>query len=191
MVKYETEKFDFTEPEMITLREPSAQDEAVFVSTMQNSREFHFPFITAPCISEEFQAYLNKGRLASEHYYIAWDNNEQIIGVFNISGIIRGVFKSAYLGYYASIDHAGKGLMSSALKLVLKEIFTSLELHRVEANIQPDNTASIHLATRNNFLKEGFSQRYLKINGIWQDHFRFALTVEDWLANNALNPCLG
>lgn len=191
MVKYETEKFDFTEPEMITLREPSAQDEAVFISTMQNSRDFHFPFITAPCTCEEFQAYLNKSRLDSERYYIAWDNKQQIIGVFNISGIVRGVFKSAYLGYYASATHAGKGLMSDALKLVLKEIFTSLELHRIEANIQPGNTASIHLATRNNFLKEGFSPRYLKINGIWQDHFRFALTVEDWLVNNAPNHFSG
>ena len=69
------------------------------------------------------------------------------------------------------------------LKFVLKEVFTSLDLHRIEANIQPGNTSSIHLATRNGFLKEGFSPRYLKINGIWQDHFRFALTFEDWLAN--------
>lgn len=97
--------------------------------------------------------------------------------------IIQGVFKSAYLGYYSSADYAEKGLMSQTLKLVLKEIFTSLDLHRIEANIQPGNTSSIYLATRNGFLKEGFSPRYLKINGIWQDHFRFALTVEDWLAN--------
>ncbi|KTD82157.1 GNAT family N-acetyltransferase [Legionella waltersii] len=168
---------------MIELREPSAQDETLFISTMQNSRDFHYPFITAPCSSEEFQIYLSKSTKDSEQYYIAWDNRQQIIGVFNISGIIRGVFKSAYLGYYASLDHAGKGLMSQALKLVLREVFTSLDLHRIEANIQPNNTASIHLASNNGFLKEGFSPRYLKINGIWQDHFRYALTLEDWLAN--------
>ncbi|ETO94434.1 GNAT family N-acetyltransferase [Legionella oakridgensis] len=173
---------------MITLREPSAQDEAIFVSTMKNSRDFHFPFITAPCSSEEFQTYLTKSQLESEQYYIAWDSNQQIIGVFNISGIMHGVFKSAYLGYYASVDHAKKGLMSQALKLVLKEIFTSLDLHRIEANIQPGNSASIHLITRNGFLKEGFSPRYLKINNIWQDHFRFALTFEDWLANQTSAP---
>ena len=62
-----------------------------------------------------------------------------------------GAFKSAYLGYYASIDYSGKGLMSQALKLVLKEIFTTLDLHRIEANIQPTNTASIHLVTANVF----------------------------------------
>ncbi|WP_131781218.1 GNAT family N-acetyltransferase [Legionella gresilensis] len=168
---------------MIFLREPSAPDEAIFVTTMKISRHFHFPFISAPCTSKEFQTYLSRSKLESERYFIAWNQNQEIIGVFNISGIMRGVFKSAYLGYYASINHAGKGLMSQALKLILKEIFTSLDLHRIEANIQPRNTASIHLVTRNGFLKEGFSPRYLKINNIWEDHFRFALTLEDWLLN--------
>lgn len=168
---------------MMVLREPSAQDETVFISTMKNSRSFHLPFIIAPCTSEEFQTYVNKSKQESEKYYIAWDDNQQIIGVFNISGIIRGAFKSAYLGYYASVEHQGKGLMSQALKLVLKEIFTTLDLHRIEVIIQPTNTASIQLATKNAFIKEGFSPRYLKINGIWQDHFRFALTFEDWEAN--------
>jgi ribosomal-protein-alanine N-acetyltransferase len=168
---------------MIVLREPSTQDETAFVSTMKNSRDFHLPFIIAPLTSEEFQTYLNKSKQESEQYYIAWNDNQKIIGVFNISGIIRGVFKSAYLGYYASVEYSGKGLMSQALQLVLNEIFTTLDLHRIEANIQPTNTASIQLATKNGFIKEGFSPRYLKINGTWQDHFRFALTFEDWLVN--------
>ncbi|KTD37349.1 GNAT family acetyltransferase [Legionella moravica] len=168
---------------MIVLREPSLQDETAFISAIKKSRDFYFPFITVPTTSEEFRLYLNKGNQESEQYYFAWNVDEQIIGVFNISGIMRGVFKSAYLGYYATAEYAGKGLMNQALKLVLKEIFTTLDLHRIEANIQPRNTASIQLAKKNGFIKEGFSPRYLKINGIWQDHFRFALTYEDWLAN--------
>ncbi|WP_248296035.1 GNAT family N-acetyltransferase [Legionella taurinensis] len=170
--------------DMITLREPSAQDETVFLATMNKSRDFHFPFISAPCTTEAFHTYLQKSQQDSEQYYLAWDEDQrQMIGVFNISHIVRGVFKSAYLGYYASVDYAGKGFMSQALKLVLQRVFTTLDLHRIEANIQPLNTASIQLATKNGFLKEGFSPRYLKINGLWQDHFRFALTLEDWLAN--------
>ncbi|HAT3986296.1 TPA: GNAT family N-acetyltransferase [Legionella pneumophila] len=167
---------------MIVILEPSAQDETAFISAMKNSRDFHYPFTIAPTTAEEFQIYLSKSKHESEQYYIAWNENQQIIGVFNISGIMRGVFRSAYLGYYATAEHAGKGLMSQALKLVLKKIFTTLDLHRIEANIQPTNTASIQLAMKNGFIKEGFSPRYLKINGIWQDHFRFALTFEDWLA---------
>lgn len=169
--------------DIITLREPSAKDEDTFLSTMDKSQGFHFPFITAPKKPEEFANYLEKSKKETEKYFIACSRGNEIIGVFNISGIMQGVFKSAYLGYYASVDFAGKGLMSKALKLVLKEIFTTLDLHRIEANIQPTNTASIHLATKNGFLKEGFSPRYLKVNGIWQDHFRFALTLEDWFSN--------
>ncbi|WP_253664843.1 GNAT family N-acetyltransferase [Legionella micdadei] len=119
-----------------------------------------------------FLTYLEKSKKETEKYFIAWDCDNNIIGVFNVSGIMRGVFKSAFLGYYASIDKAGRGLMSKALKLVLSEVFTTLDLHRIEANIQPTNTQSIHLAVRNGFLKEGFSPRYLKIHGIWQDHLR-------------------
>ncbi len=110
-------------------------------------------------------------------------NNEHLIGVFNISGIIRGCFQSAYLGYYANHVFAGKGLMSKGLKLVLEKIFLELKLHRIEANIQPTNRASILLVKKNGFIKEGFSQRYLKINNQWSDHFRFALTYEDWLSS--------
>jgi ribosomal-protein-alanine N-acetyltransferase len=168
---------------MINLRAPSLHDEDLFLATMRKSRDFHCPFITAPCTSEEFRTYIEKSQKESECYYIAWSATNEIIGIFNLSNMIQGVFKSAYLGYYAAVECAGKGLMSRALKQVLKELFTTLGLHRVEANIQPTNTASIYLATRNGFLKEGFSPRYLKVNGIWQDHFRFALTLEDWLAN--------
>lgn len=166
--------------DIITLRAPSAEDEALFLSAMNKSQEFHFPFITAPKTSEEFANYLEKSKKDSENYFIAYTQDNKIIGVFNISGIMYGVFKSAYLGYYASVDFAGSGLMSKSLKLVLMEIFTTLDLHRIEANIQPTNTASIHLVTKNGFIKEGFSPRYLKVNGVWQDHFRFALTLEDW-----------
>jgi len=65
--------------------------------------------------------------------------------------------------------------------LLLDKVFNELKLHRIEANIQPTNSSSIHLVTQNGFRKEGFSPRYLKINNIWQDHFRFALTSEEWM----------
>ena len=129
---------------MIILKEPLAQDEELFLSAMKRSSDFHFPFISTPDTAEAFQTYLSKSQIASEQYFIAWNEAQEIIGVFNISGMIQGVFKSAYLGYFATTDHAGKGLMSEALNMVLKEVFTSLDLHRIEANIQPNNTASSH-----------------------------------------------
>ncbi|WP_392537755.1 GNAT family N-acetyltransferase [Legionella sp. 227] len=167
----------------IHLRQLNQLDEAHFLHTMQKSHDFHYPFVTPPQTHEAFQSYLQQSLQENRRCYLALNQNEDIIGVFNISEIVQSVFQSAYLGYFASVTYAGQGLMSQALKLVLKEIFLNLKLHRIEANIQPTNTSSIHLVTQNGFLKEGFSPRYLKINGIWCDHFRFALTYEDWLAN--------
>ncbi|WP_419420540.1 GNAT family N-acetyltransferase [Legionella sp. D16C41] len=166
----------------IFIREPNYQDEAQFLQVMQDSAKFHYPFVSAPKTSNEFQHYLEQSKQDRQQSFLAFKNHE-IIGVFNINEIVRGIFQSAYLGYYASVKFAGSGLMSQSLKLVLVEIFLNLKLHRIEANIQPTNLASIYLVQRNGFFKEGFSPRYLKINGVWCDHFRFALTYEDWLSN--------
>lgn len=98
--------------------------------------------------------------------------------------IVRGLFLSAYLGFYATADYAGKGYMSEGLNLVLKKAFTEINLHRLEANIQPNNTRSILLVQSKHFRQEGYSQRYLKINGEWRDHERWAITYEDWMELN-------
>jgi ribosomal-protein-alanine N-acetyltransferase len=100
--------------------------------------------------------------------------------VINVSEIVRGAFQSAYLGYYAFVPHAGRGHMTEGLALALRWAFGTLHLHRVEANIQPDNEASRALVRRLGFRREGFSPRYLKIGGRWRDHERWALVAEDW-----------
>jgi ribosomal-protein-alanine N-acetyltransferase len=99
--------------------------------------------------------------------------------VINVSQIFLGGFCSAYLGYYAGARFMGKGYMSEGLRLVLRHAFSELGLHRLEANIQPANRASIRLVRRLGFRREGFSPRYLKVFGRWRDHVRWAVTVED------------
>ena len=66
------------------------------------------------------------------------------------------------------------------MQLVLARVFTELQLHRLEANIQPGNTASIELVTRAGFVHEGFAERYLKISGRWRDHEHWAIRAEQW-----------
>ncbi|HEU5459251.1 MAG TPA: GNAT family protein, partial [Pyrinomonadaceae bacterium] len=72
--------------------------------------------------------------------------------------------------------------MTEAIALMLRYAFTKLKLHRLEANIQPGNIASIALVKRAGFVKEGFSRRYLKIGGRWRDHERWGVLAEDWYA---------
>ena len=88
------------------------------------------------------------------------------------------VFHSAYLGYYAFEPFAGRGLMKQGLSQVVTHAFRKLKLHRLEANIQPGNAASKALVKTLGFRREGFSPRYLKINGRWRDHERWALLSE-------------
>ena len=102
-----------------------------------------------------------------------------IAGVFTISQIVRGAFQSAYLGYYAHERHAGQGLMREAMVQTVAHAFGPLALHRLEANIQPGNAASIALALSAGFQLEGFSPRYLLIGGQWRDHERYAITADD------------
>jgi ribosomal-protein-alanine N-acetyltransferase len=108
-----------------------------------------------------------------------------IVGVVNVSEIVRAALQSAYLGYYVFRVHAGQGYMTEGLVLVLRHAFRSLGLHRLEANIQPGNLASRRLVRRLGFRKEGFSPRYLKIGGRWRDHERWAIVREAWGAGRA------
>jgi len=105
-----------------------------------------------------------------------------VIGLFNLSQIAMGNFCSAYLGFYASQAQSGRGLMAEALGLVLAHAFFLLGLHRVEANIQPGNRRSLALVRGAGFRQEGFSPRYLKIQGEWRDHERWAMLAEDFAA---------
>ena len=102
-----------------------------------------------------------------------------IVGVLIVSQIVRGAFQSAYLGYYVHQRHAGNGYMREAMLQTVDHAFGRLALHRMEANIQPLNRASVALALSAGFRLEGFSPRYLLIGGQWRDHERYAITAED------------
>lgn len=107
-------------------------------------------------------------------------DDEAIVGNVNLSQIVRVGFHSAYMGYQVFAPFEGQRYMTDAMPLVLRVVFTVLKLHRVEANIQPTNAASIALVRRAGFEREGYSPRYLKIAGRWRDHERWAMTAETY-----------
>lgn len=148
---------------------------------MQRSQELHHPWVKAPQTAEEFDHFFQRYQQDNQKSFTVRDEADHITGVFNINEIVRGLFQSAYLGFYAVADYEGQGYMNSGLKLILEKAFTEMNLHRLEANVQPDNIRSIALVKRQGFRKEGYSPRYLKINGEWRDHERWAITYEDWL----------
>ena len=104
-------------------------------------------------------------------YWVVTESGE-LAGAININEIVRGSFRSGYLGNYAFVPHNGRGDMTTGLRTVVSRAFRQLRLHRLEANIQPDNEASRRLVKRLGFKLEGFSPRYLKIAGKWRDHER-------------------
>ena len=110
---------------------------------------------------------------------ICRSEDDAIVGMINLSQIFHGVFQNAYLGYGSGEKFTRRGFMTEAVELVLKYAFKTLKLPRIEANAQPENTASIAVLQRMNFTKEGFSRKYLKIGGRWRDHERWAIIVED------------
>jgi ribosomal-protein-alanine N-acetyltransferase len=98
-----------------------------------------------------------------------------LVGAINLTNVVLGAFRSGYLGYFAFEGFAGKGLMKRGLRAVVRLAFRELKLHRLEANIQPGNTASIALVAACGFWREGFSPAYLKIGGRWRGHERWAI----------------
>ena len=162
------------------LAEPSRKRRDEFLAAVRRSRKLHGHWASPPATAEEFDVYLK--RLRKETYLGYWVCTErgELAGVCNINEIVRGVFRSGYLGYYAFAPHHRRGYMKKGLCAVLSEAFGPQRLHRLEANIQPDNEASRRLVQNLGFRLEGFSPRYLKLAGRWRDHERWAITAEEW-----------
>ena len=93
-----------------------------------------------------------------------------IVGVCNYTNIVRGTFQSCQLGYAIAKQFEGQGLMEEALRTTNEFVFSQLGLHRIMAAYLPHNQRSGSLLGRLGFKREGFAEKYLKINGIWEDH---------------------
>ena len=103
-------------------------------------------------------------------------------GELNLSGVQRGPFQNAYVGYWIDEAQAGNGYVPEALVVAARFAFEELALHRLQVAIIPRNRASRRVAEKLELREEGIAHRYLAINGVWEDHIRYALTAEDWNA---------
>ena len=101
-------------------------------------------------------------------------------GEINLNNVVRGAFQSATIGYWIDQARAGRGLMPEALVVVARFAFEELNLHRLEVCIIPRNASSRRVVEKLGIRDEGVAERFLEINGTWEDHVRYGITVEEW-----------
>lgn len=153
------------------------------MAAIRRSRSLHRRWINPKAATRKsFAGYLKRFANGENYsFLVIRRETEDLVGVINLNNVVRGNFQCAALGYYAFEPHAGKGLMREGLLLVLEQAFRKLKLHRLEVNIQSENRASLALAKKHGFVREGFSRRFVKVCGRWQDHERWALLAEDFM----------
>jgi [ribosomal protein S5]-alanine N-acetyltransferase len=101
-------------------------------------------------------------------------------GEINLASVQRGPYQNAYVGYWIDQAMAGHSYTPEAFIVLCRFAFEDLALHRLQASIIPRNTASRRVAEKLSLRNEGTAERYLEINGVWEDHVRYAITSEEW-----------
>lgn len=165
-------------PPRVELCPLARSDQDEFCSLVQVSTELHRPWVQLPATAEEFQAWMRRfDDGTNQGFLVRIRETGAAAGMVNINSIIRGRYQGASLGYAAFAPSAGQGYMTEGLAATLQHAFTELRLHRLEANIQPGNKASLALVQRLGFTHEGLSPAYLYIDGDWRDHERWSITA--------------
>ncbi len=112
-------------------------------------------------------------------FFIFRREDQRLVGGLSLSNVRRGVTLAVTLGYWMGLPFHNRGYMSEAVDTVLPFVFGSLWLHRIEAACLPSNQSSIRVLEKCGFEREGLARRYLRINGVWQDHYLYAALAED------------
>ena len=172
----------------VYLRTPHIQDYGAWAELRAQSREFLTPWEPTWTSSELTKA---SYRRRLKHYardlredlgyafFLYRNSDDALLGGVTLSNVRRGVTQACTLGYWIGAPHAQQGYMSAGVTAAIPFVFDSLRLHRLEAACLPHNEASRRLLETAGFSREGLAKRYLKINGIWQDHLLYALVEDD------------
>src|ERR1700709_594367 len=133
----------------VYLEPASRPREAEFLKRVKDSQKLHKPWLSAPHTREHFRDLVASSRKPSKiSFFVCMIETGELVGVINLNEIVRGLFQSAYLGYYAFEPFAGSGYMTEGLALVLDQAFGPIGLNRLEANVQPGTSKSPRLRSR-------------------------------------------
>ena len=173
----------------VYLRHPHPGDREEWLALKRASRGLHEAWEPRAPAGESWygvrafeRALATSNTPTTQRHLVCRRRDEAILGMVNLSQIFRGPFDNAVMGYWIGSEHTGRGYATDGVRLCLRRAFGALGLHRVEANVMPENGASLGVVRRAGLREEGFSARYLRIDGRWADHTRWAMTVEDWRA---------
>jgi ribosomal-protein-alanine N-acetyltransferase len=132
-------------------------------------------------------------RLAGTQYAFGIFVDGAFAGEINLNNVVRGAFQSATIGYWIDKSRAGRSLMSEAVVVLAQYAFEEMRLHRLEICIIPRNVNSRRVMEKLDIRTEGIAERFLEINGVWEDHIRYGITYEEWNERRAqiINDWIG
>ena len=119
-------------------------------------------------------------RLAGTQYAFGIFVDGAFAGEINLNNVVRGAFQSATIGYWIDKSRAGRSLISEAVVVLAQYAFEEMRLHRLEICIIPRNVNSRRVMEKLDIRTEGIAERFLEINGVWEDHIRYGITFEEW-----------
>jgi len=175
----------------LRLRLIREMDRAEFIRVQTISAALHRPWTPIPpagqTLDEQFEVQLNRAlyglESGAEYRFVALLDDDRIAGFFNLFQVVRGAFENATASWSISADVAGQGLATEAVNALLTIAFSDgghgLNLHRVGASVIPTNLASLRVAEKAGFRREGLGLNYLRIAGKWQDHVLLAKLREE------------
>ncbi|WP_411676034.1 GNAT family N-acetyltransferase [Caproicibacter sp.] len=134
----------------------------------ERAPEFYTPAYQTAALEQQEEAEKKEDSIC--FYLFAREQPETVLGTAALNGIIRGCFQSCFLGYRLDEKNQCRGYMTEAVAAVTGYAFRELGLHRIEANVMPRNKASLRVLEKAGYREEGVARRYLKINGVWEDH---------------------
>ncbi len=165
----------------VWLRPPEPEDEAEFTALRRASRSFLAPSGIAASPSRAFRLFLQQGPgTGRERWLVCSKADGEILGAVSLQAIRGEPFHSAVIGYWIGAVHARQGYMGEALSLAVRRAFRGLGVNRLEADVLPENTASKRLLARAGFVREGTAREFVRIDGRFCDHERWALLARDF-----------
>jgi len=175
----------------VTIRTMTASDYEAWIEVRERCRDWLVPWeprpADAPLPAEDRHSFAARCSLRERErqlgtgYGFGIFVDRQFVGELTLSSVQRGPFQSGFIGYWIDQAQAGKSYIPEAVAVTLAFAFDDLDLHRIEISIIPRNDRSLNVVKKLGIRPEGIAERFLQINGVWEDHARFGITQEEWV----------